>query len=189
KHGPGAPADVEHRIHALEQLDGLEPRGMVPAFVADAEEIADLRRREAAPGLPEPRGSHPWSTVRQSAMNSTRQAGPPMRPANRTYAAADTPRATSSEVRSWIQTATSAARTPALPGLAPTAARTADRMRPGASRRTLVAVYDTPAHARAALATANPTKPSHGTSATVITHKRTALTTLSRKTRSARPRL
>src|SRR2546426_5880213 len=35
--------------------------------------------------------------------------------------------------------------------------------RSGARRRTLSAVYDTPAHARLTLATANPTKPSHGT--------------------------
>src|SRR5262249_35697049 len=104
EHDPGAAPDVEHRIHALEQIDGLEPGGMVPAFVAHPQEAADRRGRDPAPGLFDPRGPPPWSTGRRPATTPTRRGGPPMRPANRTYAAPDTPTATSNDARSWIQT-------------------------------------------------------------------------------------
>ena len=93
-----------------------------------------------------------------------------------------------SDGKSWIQKHASAASTAALPALAVSGTRTADRRWSETRRRRLSAVYDTPAHARIALATAKPTKPSHGTSATVSTHKSAALARFSRSTRSGRPR-
>src|SRR5262249_21371196 len=51
EHDAGAAADVEHRGHSLEQLDGLETGRMVPPLVAQAQEVLHLRRREASPRL------------------------------------------------------------------------------------------------------------------------------------------
>src|SRR5437867_3495448 len=50
----GSAAHVEHRRHPLEQLDGLEARRMIAAFVARAEEVANLLGLEVPPGFPEP---------------------------------------------------------------------------------------------------------------------------------------
>src|SRR5262249_32727063 len=95
---------------------------------------------------------------------------------------------TSSDGRSWIHTPANAARTAALTALAASGTRTAESRFSGTRRRRLSAVYATLAQARPALATANPTKPSHGTSAAVSTHRSTALARFSRKTTSGRPR-
>src|SRR5882724_5077861 len=54
EHDAGAAADVEHRAQALEQLERFEARGMLAPFVAHAEKIADLGRREAPPGFFDP---------------------------------------------------------------------------------------------------------------------------------------
>src|SRR5438093_10014062 len=98
-----------------------------------------------------------------------------MRPAKTAYATADTPAPTTSDGTSWIQKPASVASTAALPTLAVSGTRTAGRMRTGTSWRRLSAVYTTPAHASPALATANPTNPSHGTRTAVSVHSSTAL--------------